>query len=328
MIAFRNFALRRGERLLLSDVDLALHAGWRVGVVGRNGTGKSSLFAAIRGEVEADRGDVDVPGRVRIASVAQETPSLPDAAIEFVLGGDDVVAAVIKAEADANAREDWEAVAEAHQRLRSAERFHPIEGSCDPFHALLINETPAIIFPEREQLPAGDRIILHQFLRERIIGMIEQELGERIHREVACTQFVDAAPGIGHTRVIGEFLDELLVFRLAAAVGAHMGRDPRDTRRPDGRADEGVSAGPASLQGTLLAKKMGWTAPGSSTGASDGAAQDTQQPEATPAGQAGGLDRGRPSSADAPSNQPDEKPGDGQIGDGLPAGESTKEEER
>src|SRR3546814_1494219 len=54
-IAFKNFALRRGERLLLSDVDLALHAGWRVGVVGRNGTGKSSLFAALRGEVEADR---------------------------------------------------------------------------------------------------------------------------------------------------------------------------------------------------------------------------------------------------------------------------------
>ena len=54
MIAFRNFALRRGERLLLSDVDLALHAGWRVGVVGRNGTGKSSLFALLRGELLAD----------------------------------------------------------------------------------------------------------------------------------------------------------------------------------------------------------------------------------------------------------------------------------
>src|SRR5690606_33118771 len=117
MIAFRNFALRRGERLLLSDVDLALHAGWRVGVVGRNGTGKSSLFAAVRGEVEADRGDLDVPSRVRIASVAQETPSLPDPAIDFVLGGDDVIHAVIKAEAEANAREDWEAVAEAHQKL-------------------------------------------------------------------------------------------------------------------------------------------------------------------------------------------------------------------
>jgi ATP-binding cassette, subfamily F, member 3 len=117
MIAFKNFALRRGERLLLSGVDLALHAGWRVGVVGRNGTGKSSLFAAIRGEVEADQGDLDVPARVRVASIAQEMPSLPDAAIDFVLGGDAVVAAALKAEADALAAEDWEAVAEAHHRL-------------------------------------------------------------------------------------------------------------------------------------------------------------------------------------------------------------------
>ncbi len=117
MISFRNFALRRGERLLLSNVDLALHAGYRVGVVGRNGTGKSSLFAAVRGELEADKGDVDLPGRVRIASVAQETPSLPDAAIDFVLGGDAEVAAALKAEADASAAEDWDAVAAAHLRI-------------------------------------------------------------------------------------------------------------------------------------------------------------------------------------------------------------------
>ncbi|MBN8225092.1 MAG: ABC-F family ATP-binding cassette domain-containing protein [Xanthomonadales bacterium] len=117
MISLRNFALRRGERLLLSNVDLALHAGYRVGVVGRNGTGKSSLFAAIQGELEADQGDVDLPGKVRIASVAQETPSLPDPALDFVLGGDAVLAAAVRAEADANAREDWEAVAAAHQTL-------------------------------------------------------------------------------------------------------------------------------------------------------------------------------------------------------------------
>ncbi|MCY7354488.1 MAG: ABC-F family ATP-binding cassette domain-containing protein [Lysobacter sp.] len=117
MIAFRNFALRRGERLLLSDVDLTLHAGWRVGVVGRNGTGKSSLFAAVRHEIEADRGDLDVPNRVRIASIAQEMPSLPDAAIDFVLAGDAVVHAALQAEANAFANEDWEAVAVAHHRL-------------------------------------------------------------------------------------------------------------------------------------------------------------------------------------------------------------------
>ena len=117
MLAFRNFALRRGERLLLSNVDLALHAGWRVGVIGRNGCGKTSLFAAVLGEVEADKGDIDLPGKVRIASVAQETPSLPDPAIEFVLGGDTALAAVIKAEADAMAREDYDEVAACHQKL-------------------------------------------------------------------------------------------------------------------------------------------------------------------------------------------------------------------
>jgi len=119
MISFRDFALRRGERLLLSGVDLALHAGWRVGVVGRNGTGKSSLFAALMGELEPDRGDLDLPGKARIAWVAQETPSLPDTALDFVLSGDREVHAAVRMEADAFAREDWEAVAEAHQRLEA-----------------------------------------------------------------------------------------------------------------------------------------------------------------------------------------------------------------
>ncbi|PJK10334.1 ABC transporter ATP-binding protein [Lysobacteraceae bacterium NML08-0793] len=117
MISFRNFALRRGERLLLSDVDLALHAGYRVGVVGRNGAGKSSLFAALLGEVEPDRGDLELPGKARIASVAQETPHLPDPALDFVMSGDTQLHAAVRAEREAMAREDWEAVAEAHQRL-------------------------------------------------------------------------------------------------------------------------------------------------------------------------------------------------------------------
>ncbi|KAB7772276.1 ABC-F family ATP-binding cassette domain-containing protein [Xanthomonas maliensis] len=117
MISLRNFSMRRGERLLLSNVDLTMHAGYRVGVVGRNGAGKSSLFAAVQGELEADKGDVELPGKVRIASVAQETPSLPDPALSFVLGGDTEVAAVLQEEAAATAREDWEAVANAHQKM-------------------------------------------------------------------------------------------------------------------------------------------------------------------------------------------------------------------
>ncbi len=117
MIAFRDFALRRGQRLLLSKVDLVLQAGWRVGVIGRNGTGKSSLFAAIQGELESDLGNLDMPSRVRMASVAQETPALDDPALDFVLSGDAKVHEVLMAERAAVDREDWEAVAECHQRL-------------------------------------------------------------------------------------------------------------------------------------------------------------------------------------------------------------------
>ncbi len=117
MLAFRNLALRRGGRLLLSAVDVVLHAGWKVGVVGRNGCGKSSLLATVRGELDTDAGSVALPADVRMASVAQETPALPDAAIDYVLGGDAEVAAALDAEARAQAAGDHAAVAAAHLRI-------------------------------------------------------------------------------------------------------------------------------------------------------------------------------------------------------------------
>jgi ATP-binding cassette subfamily F protein 3 len=117
VIAFRSFALRRGGRLLLEGVDAALHDGWKVGVAGRNGSGKSSLFAAILGEVEADAGALDVPAGLRIASVAQETPALPDAAIDYVLGGDIELAAALADEARAQSIGDHAAAAAAHHRI-------------------------------------------------------------------------------------------------------------------------------------------------------------------------------------------------------------------
>ncbi|HEX7324995.1 MAG TPA: ATP-binding cassette domain-containing protein [Rhodanobacteraceae bacterium] len=117
MIAFRNFALRRGGRLLLEGVDVALHEGWKVGVAGRNGSGKSSLFAAILGEVEADAGALNVPAGLRMASVAQETPALPDAAIDYVIGGDAELAAALADGVQAEAAGDAAAAACAHQRL-------------------------------------------------------------------------------------------------------------------------------------------------------------------------------------------------------------------
>ena len=117
MIRLKEFALRRGGRLLLSDVDVTMYPGWRVGVVGRNGCGKSSLFAALMGELEPDTGSVERPRDQRIATVAQETPALPDSAIDYVIGGDVELSSALKAEADAVAADDHEAAARAHHRI-------------------------------------------------------------------------------------------------------------------------------------------------------------------------------------------------------------------
>jgi ATP-binding cassette subfamily F protein 3 len=117
MISFRHFALRRGSRLLLSDIDLVIQSGWRLGVIGRNGCGKSSLVAALQGKLDSDAGELEMSGKLRLASVAQETPALPDAAIDYVLGGDEELAAALNAEADAGERGDMEAMAVAHQRI-------------------------------------------------------------------------------------------------------------------------------------------------------------------------------------------------------------------
>ncbi len=125
MIAFRHFALRRGTRLLLSDIDLVIQSGWRLGVIGRNGCGKSSLFAALQGKLDGDAGQLDIPAKLRLASVAQETPALPDAAIDYVLGGDEELAAVLQEESDAAESGDTEAMASAHQRI---EELHGYDG--------------------------------------------------------------------------------------------------------------------------------------------------------------------------------------------------------
>ena len=136
MLAFKNLALRRGPRLLLSDVDLTLHAGWRVGVIGRNGCGKSSLFAAVRGEIEPDKGDIDRPNKLRMASVAQETPALPDPALDFVLSGDAAVHAAIRMEAEAMAAEDYEKVAEAHTLLAELNGYDAPSRAAKLLHGL------------------------------------------------------------------------------------------------------------------------------------------------------------------------------------------------
>ncbi len=88
MLNFCNVALRQGTRQLFAHANFTLHAGNKIGLTGANGTGKSSLFAALRGQLELDEGEIDTPPNLTIAHVAQETPACDESALEYTLAGD------------------------------------------------------------------------------------------------------------------------------------------------------------------------------------------------------------------------------------------------
>jgi ATP-binding cassette subfamily F protein 3 len=123
LIQFRHLTLARGARRLIEDVDLQLHSGWRVGVVGANGSGKSSLFALLRGELHAESGDCRLPRDWRIAVVSQETPPLPRAAVDFVLDGDTELRRIEAAIEAATQAHDGHGLAEAHAQLEAIDGY-------------------------------------------------------------------------------------------------------------------------------------------------------------------------------------------------------------
>ena len=88
MIRFQQVSLMRGVKPLFDKVDLLLNPGDKIGLIGANGAGKSSLFGLLRGTLHADQGDLDYPASWRMAYVAQETPALDRPAIEYAIDGD------------------------------------------------------------------------------------------------------------------------------------------------------------------------------------------------------------------------------------------------
>ena len=116
MIALRQVTFARAGRPLVVDASVQIHPGWKVGVVGANGCGKSSLFALLANELHAEAGDVEIPASWHIARVAQETPALPDAAIDFVLDGDTELRRIERELVEAEAKGDGEAIGHLHAR--------------------------------------------------------------------------------------------------------------------------------------------------------------------------------------------------------------------
>src|ERR1700761_9311591 len=104
MLSARDLPLRRGPQPLFTAVNFTIFRGDKVGITGANGAGKSSLFAALRGELAPDKGDIEMPGNLRIGHLEQEIEATERAAIEFVLDGDlelrRIQAAIAQAEQD------------------------------------------------------------------------------------------------------------------------------------------------------------------------------------------------------------------------------------
>jgi ATP-binding cassette, subfamily F, member 3 len=120
VIRFSNVSLRRGAKLLLDGAEATLHPGERIGLIGANGSGKSSLFALLRGELHADKGDVEMPGHWRLAHVAQDTPALERPALEYAIDGDTTLRAL---EARLAETHDGLALGELHAALADADAY-------------------------------------------------------------------------------------------------------------------------------------------------------------------------------------------------------------
>jgi ATP-binding cassette subfamily F protein 3 len=123
MLQFKNITLRRGTKLVLDDTSFTLQPGEKASLVGRNGAGKSSLFALLTDRLHPDAGDIEMPPRWRIAEVAQNMPETETGATEFVLEGDAPLMAARTALAEAEASGDGHAIGEAHARLAEVGAF-------------------------------------------------------------------------------------------------------------------------------------------------------------------------------------------------------------
>ena len=123
MLVLSQLSLRRGVKLVLDRTSVTVNPGEKIGLVGRNGAGKSSLFSLLAGRLSADAGDLSLPPRWRIAEVAQEMPETSEGATDFVLEGDTVLAEANAFLGRAEISGDGHAIADAHHAISDAGGF-------------------------------------------------------------------------------------------------------------------------------------------------------------------------------------------------------------
>ena len=136
MLSARDLTLRRGPQPLFEQVDFIVFRGNKVGITGANGAGKSSLFAAIRGELAPDRGDIELPAAIKVAHVEQEIAASARPAIEFVLDGDVELRSVQAAIEDAEKRNAAMALAELYSSLEAIDGYRAKARAAAIMHGL------------------------------------------------------------------------------------------------------------------------------------------------------------------------------------------------
>jgi len=123
VLSLANISLRRGRKVLISNASLQVHAGQRMGLIGANGSGKSSLFAMLLGELEPDDGELGLQSNDEIAHVAQESPHGSGSAIDYVMDGDTELREVQAALAACEASNDAAGLHVLYERIEAIDGF-------------------------------------------------------------------------------------------------------------------------------------------------------------------------------------------------------------
>src|SRR5688572_1805794 len=210
MIRLSQLTLIRGTKVLLEAADVALNPGDKIGLIGANGTGKSSLFALLRGELHQDQGEFDYPARWRVAHVAQETPALDRPALEYAIDGDTTLRRLETELAAAEAADDGMLMGELYAALGEPTNHLDLDA------IIWVEEwlkryagTLVIVSHDRDFLDGVVNVIVHidakklkrysgnysSFERQRAAavvlaaGMIEKQARERAHLESFIERF-------------------------------------------------------------------------------------------------------------------------------------------
>jgi ATP-binding cassette subfamily F protein 3 len=123
MIQISQLNLQRGIQRLLHQANLTIHHGWKTGIIGANGVGKSSLFKLILGELQPDSGDLQIAGNLTISHMAQEVTSVERRVLDYVLDGDAQLRQVEREIAAAEADQQHYHLGELHARLDSIDGY-------------------------------------------------------------------------------------------------------------------------------------------------------------------------------------------------------------